>query len=155
MVYQYSWSGPQRAVSAEVVGTEIERLQKKYQEVTPEQLVESARSERSKLHRLFEWDDTKAAEAYRKHQAQVIICALRVTVIEEEREPIITRAFVTTEERSTGYVHIRDAMSDEEKRESVIAQAKRDAQWYMDKYESLIELADVIKVMKKFVESVA
>lgn len=155
MVYEYSWNGPQRAVDATTVGQHIEKLQQKYGEVTPDIFLESARSEKSKIHKLFEWDDTKAAEKYRKWQATNIICALKVTVIEEDHTPIITRAFVTTEERSTGYVHIRDAMSDEEKRESVIAQAKRDAQWYMDKYESLEELASVIEAMKNFVESVA
>lgn len=155
MVYQYTWNGPKRAVDAETVGKHIEKLQAKHGEVTPELFLDSARSEKSKIHKLFEWNDSVAAEKYRRYQAQVIICSLKVEVTTEEHEPIITRAFVTTEERATGYVHIRDAMSDEEKREKVIAEAKRDAQWYMDKYNGLVELANVMATMKEFIESVA
>lgn len=151
MTYEYSWNGPKRAVSAEVVAKHIEKLATKYGECTKEQFLDSARSERSVLHKLFEWDDTVAAEKYRLHQAQMIICSLKVTVIEEDHAPIITRAFVTTEERTTGYVHIRDAMSDEEKRAKVIEEAKRDAQWYIDKYNGLIELSNVIAAMDEFV----
>lgn len=155
MVYQYSWNGPERAVSAEKVAKHIEKLTEKYGECTREQFLDSARSEKSAMHKLFEWDDTKAAEKYRLIQAQQIICSLKVTVTEEDHTPITVRAFVTTSEQKVGYVHIRDAMSDEEKRQKVIEEAKRDARWYMDKYEHLVELAGVIDAMRTFVESAA
>lgn len=153
MVYQYSWNGPNKAVSAEEVGRHMEVLQEKYGEVTKEIFLDSARSKKSKMHDLFEWNDTKAAEKYRLVQAQNIICSLKVTVIEEEYKPITVRAFVTERERSSGYLHVRDALSDEEMRESVLAAAKRDAQWYIDKYDSLRELSEVIASLNSFVNS--
>lgn len=151
MVYEYSWNGPKRSVDAETVGKHIEKLQQKYGEVTPDIFLDSARSEKSKIHKLFEWDDTKAAEKYRKWQATNIICALKVTVIEEDREPIITRAFVTTEEKATGYVHIKDALDDEDKMATIIANAKRDAQWLIDKYEAYVELTKLTDPLRDFV----
>ncbi len=46
--------------------------------LTPGAVVEAARSPNSALHRHFEWDDRKAAEAYRRDQAREIIAVIRV-----------------------------------------------------------------------------
>ena len=45
------------------IGDEIEEIQ-------PEDIVEAARDESKELHKCFEWDDNKAAEKYRLHQAR-------------------------------------------------------------------------------------
>lgn len=46
--------------------------------VKPEEIVDKARDESTELHKCFEWDDTKAAERYRLHQARQIVCHLVV-----------------------------------------------------------------------------
>ena len=124
MVYKYSWSGPQRSVSAEKVAKHISGLEKSYGEVTPQRFLDSARSEESEMHSLFEWDDTKAAEQYRLSQARTIMGSIRVKVIEEEVETRVTRAFVQPEVRKGGYVSIVNALSDTDKKAKVLEQAR-------------------------------
>lgn len=151
MVYEYSWSGPERSVSAEKVAHHIKRLEEQYGEVTKQMFLDSARSEDSEMHSLFEWDDTKAAEKYRLYQANVIIASIHVTVHEEEIEPIVTRAFVQDKEVSSGYLNVERALSDEAKRQRIIAEAKKEAKCFISKYEHLEELAKVIDAMNEFV----
>ena len=155
MVYEYSWNGPSRAVSAEKVAKHIKELEKQYGEVTREVFLDSARSEKSAMHCLFEWDDAKAAEKYRLQQAQVIIASIQVTVHSDEKPPIITRAFVQDKEVSSGYLNIVRALSDEDKRGRIIKEARKEALWFKSKYEHLEELAEVIESIDEFVKRTA
>ena len=57
-------------------GNEIQRLEI----VRPLDLVEAARPADSPLHDGFEWDDTTAAEAYRRRQAAYILRSIEVEI---------------------------------------------------------------------------
>lgn len=64
---------------------------KVYQEIvsigdsaTPEQIVEAAKDEKSELHKCFTWDDTEAANNWRKQEARLIRHFLK---IESETDP--------------------------------------------------------------------
>lgn len=155
MVYEYSWSGPERAVSAEKVAKHIAKLEKKYGEVSAEVFLESARSEKSEMHTLFEWDDKSAAENYRMAQARIIISSIRVNVVSEETEPVITKAFVQYESKKSGYISICNAMKDKEKRESIMEQARKELKWFTEKYKSFSELETVLKAINSFLEATA
>ena len=52
MVYEYSWSGPQRAVSAEKVFNHLKSIEVNG-EVSKQAFVDSARDEASEMHELF------------------------------------------------------------------------------------------------------
>ena len=65
MVYEYSWSGYEQKVSAQIVGEHLKTLEAKHGRVTRELLLDSAKDKESPVHSLFEWDDTKAAEKFR------------------------------------------------------------------------------------------
>ena len=153
-VYKYSWSGPRQAVSAEKVAEHLRTLKEKYGTVTGETFLESARDESSEMHKLFEWDDTKAAEKWRVHQARMIICSIRVTIEEREEQPIVVRAFVQDRTEEPTYVHVIDALSEEETRRQVLADARRDAEWFRRKYVDLQEVANIIEEIDRFVEEV-
>lgn len=152
MVYQYSWSGPERAVSAEKVGNHIRQLEKRYGEVTRETFLESARPADSPMHCLFEWDDTVAAEKYRLHQANVIIASLRVTITEEKKEPVILRGYVQDRKTSSGYLNIERAMTEQDKRKRVLEQAKRELKWFVEKYAAFEELAKIMAAISEYLE---
>lgn len=147
MVYKYSWSGPERAVSAEKVAHHLARIEQQYGEVTRENFLESARSETSEMHKLFEWDDTKAAHQYRLNQASVIIASIRVTVVEKEPEQVKVRLYVQDKETSSGYVNIKRAFTEDDKRKRIIEEAKRDVEWFKNKYQGFVLFA---KILKKF-----
>lgn len=152
MVYQYSWSGPERAVSAEKVGNHIRQLEKRYGEVTRETFLESARPADSPMHCLFEWDDTVAAEKYRLYQANVIIASLRVTITEEKKEPVILRGYVQDRKTSSGYLNIERAMTEQDKRKRVLEQAKRELKWFVEKYAAFEELAKIMAAISEYLE---
>lgn len=48
--------------------------------VTPEKIVNFARDENTELHKCFQWDDSIAAENWRKQQARQVVMSLTVTV---------------------------------------------------------------------------
>lgn len=69
-----------------------------------EDVLAEARDEGSPLHKHFEWDDSEAAEQYRKQQARSLIQKCKITLIESQ--PVEIRAFVslpTDRENGGGY----------------------------------------------------
>lgn len=150
----YKWGGRGLGISPQIVGEHIEKLEAEHGSVTRSLLVESARPEDSPVHSLFEWDDSKAAEQYRLHQATVCICSLKVVETDRNDAPLVVRAFVTADgnRQEARFVNIRSALSDEEKKDQIIAEAKRAAQIFIDKYSGIEELAAVIASMTAFLE---
>ncbi len=72
-----------------------------------------AKSGSSPLHRHFEWDDTEAAEQYRRQQARALIQRCRIQLV--ETEPVQIRAFVslpTDRENGGGYRLITEVAGD-------------------------------------------
>lgn len=87
--YKYSWSRGFK-VPAQVFGDFYYRLKKR----TPEELVKAARSKRSPVHKLFEWNDRKAAQEMRLVQARVMINSLQVEIITPKGTPGSVIAFI-------------------------------------------------------------
>lgn len=56
------------------------------EDFTPEQIVDKARDINTELHRCFEWNDTVAAEKYRKHQARQLCCNLLIQKDENKED---------------------------------------------------------------------
>lgn len=67
----------------QVVGENLQRLLDSGI-VNPVDVVDSARSISSPLHPFFEWDDSKAAEAYRKQQARLYLRCIKVVMPDEQ-----------------------------------------------------------------------
>lgn len=91
MVYEWK-KGSRLKCDAQVAGEFIENLGG-VDGVTSEQLLDASRDENSPLHNEFEWDDTVAAEEYRKNQARYILRSITVTIVQEEKEEYKPRAF--------------------------------------------------------------
>jgi hypothetical protein len=63
-------------------------------ELTPALIVDVARDDRHPLHGRFEWNNTVAAEKYRRDQAHNLIKSVRLTYVSAKtQEPISIRAF--------------------------------------------------------------
>lgn len=149
----YKWKGRKYSVSANIVGKEVEKLEKKYGEVTARNFVEAARPVKSPLHKLLEWDDTKAAEAWRIQQAGTIICCLSIER-EDTPEPITVRAYMNVADnadnptRRTGsFINTQDAFSDKDKRDLILRVAIRELKELRQKYATLTELADIFETI--------
>lgn len=69
----------------EIIRDAIKKLEDRQGRLTAEIVLEEARKPTSVLHKCFEWDDTKAAEEWRKEQARKLIRTVRFHVTVEER----------------------------------------------------------------------
>ena len=153
MVYQYAWKLNQ-SVDANVVGKEFERLEEKNGKLTAVDVLDSAKSEDSPLHKLFEWDDTVAANKYRLSQASFYIRILVRTEVEEEK-PKTFRAYVNVNPnpQSAGtFENTVTALSKEETRRIVLNNALKELINFQNKYNTLTELSAVFSAIDKTVK---
>lgn len=63
--------------------------------LTPELVVEEARPPTAPLHDRFEWDDSTAAEAWRRNQAHELIRSVKLPIVyrPSDGQPVKVRAF--------------------------------------------------------------
>ncbi len=78
---------------ARVIGPVLQKLAAQGKSDVPS-IVEAARSPKSPLHPYVEWDDAKAAEAHREHQANYLAKSVFVKVVSAGGEERSMRAFL-------------------------------------------------------------
>lgn len=150
----YKWKNYKYSVPAEIVGKHFQKLEKKEGALTSQNVLESARSEKSPIHSLFEWDDTKAAEQYRLKQAAQLICNLTVE-IETDDKPIECRAYMDVSEAKVGsFINVQSAFQSEESRDVVLRRALNELSAFKTKYKNLLELQDVFDVIDTHLEAI-
>lgn len=151
---QYTWQKAARSVSgldAQAIGQEIEALGGR-DGVAPADLVEAARNPGSAMHSYFEWDDAKAADAYRVQQARYLLRSIEV-VIREEHPPIRAFHAVVVEDGPEGdddggdkprrYVPVSVVAADEALRRQVIEAALAELQGWRKRYAQYRELEQI------------
>ena len=119
--------------------------------LSPSAVVDAARPEEHPLHDRFEWDDSKAGEAYRIEQARRMIRAV-VTVVNNGGAEIKTRAFVslsTIKGTEEPYVSITAVTSSKDLMEVLLADARRDAESFAAKYTILQKCRPVVAAMRR------
>lgn len=119
-------------------------------ELTPEIVVEEARPKASPLHHRFEWDDSAAADAFRRVQAQELIRSVRVIFdIGPKGERKSIRAFHSLKEAGdserTGYVPTEELVQDELATKILLKQCEREIVDLKRKYGHLNEFAQIIR----------
>ncbi len=135
---------------AKVCGVRLTAIEKKYGQITPEIVVQDAKPINSPLHKYFEWDNFKAAEAYRIEQAGYIIRSIEV--ITGDGDSIQVRAFHSiriADEGEVGseYHSLPVVMQNEKYRVEVVAQAKRELEAWRKKYKDLTELSKYFEAL--------
>lgn len=58
-------------------------------DLTPEAVLDAARPEGSALHKHFEWDNSVAAESWRKQQARQLIQSYKLHIVDERGERVV------------------------------------------------------------------
>lgn len=77
-------------------------------------VLNEAQNEDSILHKYFEWDDSEAADLYRRQQARTLIQRCKIQMVESE--PVEIRAFVslpTDRSNGGGYRLTSEVVGDE------------------------------------------
>ena len=133
-------------IDANAVGRHLEYLKDRcHGELTPQDVLDDAKSHNSPLHTFFEWDDTAAAEQYRLHQARGLIRSVVAVYVDDVRPAQRMKAFVHVPE--PGAPHYRDtshALSQEKTRDLVLKRAWRELVQWKNKYKDLSEFADIV-----------
>jgi hypothetical protein len=135
-----------------VKATLLELAEKNNRRLSPAVVLEHARDPGSALHDEFEWDDTKAGEAFRLVQAGALIRSVRIKVVTESDNPkrvsiSVQRAIVSvpslrgSDEGS--YVPITALADTTELVREIIEQLER----LKKKHENLTQLAGVWKAI--------
>jgi len=151
MIYKWKMHGLGN-VKAQAVGNEIEFLIKQNGgTIIPSTIVKAAQNNVSPLHPCFEWDDRKAAIAYREEQAQYILRQIVIVENEDSDDPVIVRAFahITTDDNEGYYTTIKHATEEPELYENILEQAIAELKAAKEKYKTLDKLKDVWDAISK------
>ena len=116
--------------------------------ITPSAVLEEASKPRSPMHKLFEWDDTKAAQEFRLNQARRVIGSLEVTYEKGPDQPV-RHLHVTTKAPmgDTRYLTTVEILSNPDTRNDLLLVCIRDLQAFRRKFSAISELANLIETI--------
>lgn len=126
-------------VSAPKVYKEIDEIG---ESATPQQIVDRARDPQSELHKCFEWDDSKAAESWRRQQARQVRFFLRMESDEHPEEPQVHALHFTFS--GEGYKTAEKVFQREDEYAMLLQRAKAELIAFQKKYEFLSGELDFI-----------
>ena len=129
-------------VTAEDCYKELQTLS----EITPQNVVDLARNEDSKLHNDFEWDNDIAGEKYRLLQASEMIRLLAFEPKEETHEP--TRVYQISTEK-TVYKPVEMILKNEDEYQNLLKRALAELDSFKKRYSTLVELEQVFIEIEK------
>ena len=114
---------------------------------TAADIVDAARDEKSELHKCFEWDDSVAAENWRKKQARDIVHHLVFVEeqIPKDRPEIRIRY---TETANSGYKETIKMVRNEDQYKTLLAQAYAELRAFKAKYSMLSELQEILDLIQ-------
>ena len=147
MVYKWKLEGI--GADPQAVGERLEKIQKQRGgEILPGHVVDDAKSSRSPLHDLFEWDDREAAQQHRLNQARWIMRQITVEITGDNKEARTTRAFVHVRTNDhKAYTSVTRAMSDKDLRAQVVRRALDELNGWRQRYRNYKELAAVFAAL--------
>jgi hypothetical protein len=144
--YAFSGAVPGRVkrAGAQAIGEALEAIRiANGGELHPQAVVADARNAKSPLHLHFEWDDRKAAEAYRVDQARALIRSIRV--IDEDDADRPRPAFLSIRaDAGVAYHALQDVLTSADLRERLLAQAQRDLDAWTARYRELREIVELV-----------
>lgn len=123
--------------------------QKVYEEigdksVSPEEVLNKARNEKSELHKCFEWNDGIAAEKYRLQQARMIINLLVIKTERDDEIPI--RVYQITSQRNT-YQPSRLFLQQPDEYRKLLERAKSELIAFKNRYKTISELEMIFELI--------
>ncbi len=131
--------------AVQMVGEELQRLAGESGDtLTAATVVAAASNERSALHPYFEWNDRRAAQRWREHQARNLINSITVVVEDRHQRPQEVRAFHVVrlagphedeETAEQAYVPIDRIRSDFDLSAQVIQMAREELEGWARRYE--------------------
>ena len=141
---------------AQVYGQELEKIKDEHNgRITPLEVVIQASDKYNPLHEVFEWNNKKAGDKFRLHQARMLINTIdiEVTYLGEDRR---IGAFVNVNLPETGndddkraYISIERALTDRDLRQQTLAIALRELRHWQAKYSQFKEFKSLFFAISK------
>ncbi len=120
--------------------------------LTPNHVVDAARSSNHPLHQHFEWNDAQAAEAYRLDQARSIIRVVRV--VDDEARDGTSRAFMSINDNNgQAYRSITEVKSSAELQMALLRQADRELEAFQRRFREMSDVCDLVDQARKKIEA--
>lgn len=122
-------------------------IRDKHGYLDPELIVEEATDENHPLHSRFEWDDSTAGVAWRRHQAHELIQSVRIKYTTSDR-PKDVRAFLAVPREDSmrpTYEPTEEVLASDEVRKIVLAQMEREWKTLQARYGDMVEFADMVR----------
>ena len=136
---------------AQEYGERLERISKNG-ELTPDNVLDDAESPNSPLHSFFQWNDIKAAQNYRRKQARKLITNIELIIEVADGKSVAYNSYLSfeaTNDVKRKYHFITKVLSDEELRETYLAQALKDAETWQMRYKQYKELKNIFDAISK------
>lgn len=143
------WVGRCFKGNARQVYEEIQTLGDSY---TPDDIVNLAKNPQTELHKCFEWDDTIAAEKWRKHTARLICCSLQVVVEKKGQEPVTYR-LIQNDRSEQAYKPVTMTVRNDDEYGRLLKQAKLELAAFKQRYKKIVELETVIDEIDRIINS--
>ncbi len=126
----------------------LQSIYDKHGTLTPAIVLDEARDEAHPLHSRFEWDDSTAAEQWRRSQAQELIRSVKVVYREAtDKDPARSvRAFHAVR-REDGHVYepVSKVVEDPFTKRLLMADMEREWKALKRRYEQFAEFADMVR----------
>lgn len=142
----YKWkSGSRIKADAQKCGELYERLSETEEGLTARTLLDANVPEDAPLHSEYEWDDSTAADNWRLHQSRHFINSIAVVAINAEtNEEVQVRAFHVI---SDSYEPLQAIITQPDKYETLLSNAKAELAVFKRKYNTLKELTPVFQAI--------
>jgi hypothetical protein len=155
MVYksdaEYAWGTYSFKIDPQAAGKILSDIYSEHGEVTSDLLVQYAKNKKSLIHNCFEWDDTKAANEFRKQQARTFI--QNVHIVKYHKNGISdTRAYVSVlSESGRSYQPTAVVLGDRELRLQILNEAKQNIAYWANELRKYKEFAKIVMKIEQIV----
>lgn len=114
-------------------------------QLTPSIVLDVARNPEHPLHDRFEWDDSVAAERWRKHQAHELIQSVKITYTDKKGHPSDVRAFhAVRTEHGHVYQPVEEVVENELTRQLLLQDMEREWRTLHRRWQSFEEFAAMV-----------
>lgn len=135
-----------KGIDAQKVGEEIDQIGQNTK-INSQSIVDYAREHtESELHKTMEWDDSIAAEKWRKHQASKILTHIvYVDTVDKTNNQVEIRVFNKNPDRS--FSQTTTIVKNEESYQDLLKRAMMELQAFKKKYYMLKELEEILALI--------
>lgn len=138
-----SWSAVGRSLYSADAQKVAEEILSIGEEATPRQIVDKAADSTTELHKCFTWDDKKAADNWRLHQARSVVGCLVISRTEDQADKPEIRFFHKND--GGGYKPAERIFRQADEYEKLLQCAYSELTTFKRKYANLQELSWLIE----------